>query len=181
LARLLLVQGISEEATRSLEEAVRVYPDNVAASLSLGQIYYQKKDYAKAIAVYEKLVERRPHLWVAANDLAYILSEQAKAGSDLEKALALVQKARNIRPDAPSVMDTLGWIYYKKGEIDRAIEWIGRAQSKAPASGTINYHLGMSYYKAGKTAQAKEFLQRALASNEDFGGREEAENLIKRM
>ena len=92
----------------------------------------------------------------------------------MDKALTMAQKALTQRPEEPSVLDTVGWIYYKKGDAAKAIEYLERAREKASENPNMNYHLGMAYLKAGKTAQAKELLKKALAQGKDFQGKDDA-------
>jgi len=95
--------------------------------------------------------------------------------------LTLAQKANNLRPDDPAVMDTLGWIYYKNGDTNKALDFIGKANAKAAQNAVINYHMGMVLYKVGRLSEAKEQLKKALASKEDFEGKEEAKKTLEKM
>jgi tetratricopeptide (TPR) repeat protein len=178
LAGLMLVQGKKDEAISGLEAAVKANPDNLAAYLSIAQIYVQGKDYKKAMETYERALARKPDLWVALNDLAFLMVE---TGGDLDKAMGFAQKALTQRPEEPSVLDTVGWIYLKKGDSAKAIETLERARAKADADPSINYHLGMAYLKAAKTAQAKECLKKALAAERDFPGKAEAAKALSAL
>ena len=77
-----------------------------------GIIDQKKGDMPKARDAYEKAVELNPNFVTAANNLAYIYSEEFK---DYDKALNLAQKANQLAPDDPNVSDTLGWVLYRKG------------------------------------------------------------------
>jgi tetratricopeptide (TPR) repeat protein len=79
------------------------------------------------------------------------------------------------------ILDTLGWIYYKQGDKDQALGLLERAISKAPEHPVLNYHLGMVLYEAGRSDEAKEKLEKALAGNEPFPGRGEAEKTLHRI
>jgi tetratricopeptide (TPR) repeat protein len=72
------------------------------------------------------------------------------------------------------VLDTVGWIYFKKGDSTKALEYLERAREKSANNPTILYHLGMAYAKAGKTAQAKECLKKALAMGREYPWKEDA-------
>ena len=54
----------------------------------------------------------------------------AETGGDLDKAMGFAQKALTQRPEEPSVLDTVGWIYFKKGDTAKAIEYLERARDK---------------------------------------------------
>jgi tetratricopeptide (TPR) repeat protein len=153
----------------------------VAAYLSLAQIYAQTNEFKKAIDVYEKVLEKQPNLWVAANDLAFLLSEHSTSKKDLEKALKLAGQAQKLRPEDPAVMDTMGWVYYKQGDSNRAADLIAKALSKNPDNPVIMYHLGMAYYKLGRMNEAKEQLKKATEAKEDFFGKDEARKTLGKM
>jgi len=171
LAGLLLAQGKKDAAIGQLEALIKFNPDNLGAYLSIAAIYNQGKDYKRAAEAYERVLARKPDLWVAANDLAFLLAE---TGGDLEKAMGLAQKALAQRPEETSVLDTVGWVHYKKGETARAIEYLEKALAKSPGDPSANYHLGMAYAKSGKKEQAKDHLSKALAAGREFQGKEEA-------
>ena len=178
LAMLLLAQGRKEEAINGLESAIKANPDNMAAYLSIARIYVQGKEYKKAMEACERALARKPELWAASNDLAFLMTE---SGGNLDEALKMAQKALIQRPAEPSVQDTVGWIYYKKGDAAKAIEYLERARAKTADDPSISYHLGMAYAKTGKTTQAKEYLTKALSANREFLGKEDAERALKGM
>ena len=93
LARLYLFQGKQKEAVEKFEAALKNNPENPAAYLSLGYIYQQNRENEKAMQVYEKALEINPNLWVAANNLAALLSENPGSAEDLGRALTLGQKS----------------------------------------------------------------------------------------
>jgi len=75
--------------------------------------------------------------------------------------------------------DTLGWVYYRLGDMKQAVEWLAKAQADRPQNPVINYHLGMAHHKAGNAEKAKEYLQMAMASKADFPGRDEAKKALE--
>ena len=93
LARLYLAQGKQQEAIEKFEASLAAHPKAPQAYLSLCKIYEGAGDYQKAIGVYERALEYKPDFWVAANNLAFLLSEQSTGSQDLERAMELAQKA----------------------------------------------------------------------------------------
>jgi tetratricopeptide (TPR) repeat protein len=81
----------------------------------------------------------------------------------------------------PVFRDTLGWIYYKTGEIDKAIAVLEAVVKDAPKIPIFNYHLGMAYYKKGDLASAKSYLTKAVTNTRDYPGLEEARDTLKKI
>jgi tetratricopeptide (TPR) repeat protein len=93
----------------------------------------------KATAVFQEGLEKHPGTAPILNYLAYMWAEQ---GTNLEQAQAHALKALEGEPDNGAYLDTLGWVYYKKGEYRPALEKIERALTLMKDDPTINEHLG---------------------------------------
>jgi cellulose synthase operon protein C len=90
-----------------------------------------------------------------------------ESGGNLDVALSLAQSARRSLPNSPTVADTLGWIFYRKGAYRSAIDSLREAvnlsqESESPQNSQFHYHLGMAYAKTGQSSLARQQLQRAL-------------------
>ena len=68
----------------------------------------------------------------------------------------------------PGVMDTLGWLYFKKGLYDSAVVELEESMGKQPENATIRYHLGMAYFEKGEHDRAKTHFEAALNLDKDF-------------
>ena len=181
LARIYLIQGKKDAAKEKFETALKANPDNPAAYMSLGYIFQESNEKDKAMAVYEKALEKHPNLWVAANNLAALLSEDPGSKNDLERALELAKKAQTLKKDEPAIQDTLGWIYCQMGDLDQAVDYLDKALSGRPEDAVFNYHMGMALYKSGRKDEAKEKLAKAVEKSGNFVGREEAERILKTL
>jgi Flp pilus assembly protein TadD len=85
-----------------------------------------------------------------------------------------------LQPEQSSALDTLGWVYYLRGENDIAITELEKAATKTPDSAEINYHLGLALKKANRLEEAREKLEKAM-SQENFSEREAAEEALKEL
>ena len=179
LVKILLLQKKTTAAEDRLQSTIRQSPDRVSAYLELGQIYYQKGERAKAVNLYDQVLQRHPELWSAANDLAFILSEGETSAADLERAANLARKAQQVRPDEPRVLDTLGWVFYRQGQIEQALMYVRQAHDKDPGKAVLNYHLGRILYDQGRLEQAKIYLQLALNADDRFLGRNDAQTTLE--
>ena len=178
LGDLMLFAGNVQRAEREYMELRRRAPNNPASYVKLSALYSMQKKWDRAMNEMEHAVQIQPDLWATTNDLAYMLCEYGNGKKDLDRALALAEKAISLSPDNPSVLDTLGWIYYRKGDVQQAVECLRKAQDKSAGNPVINYHLGMAYSRIGNSEKAKHYLQTALVSKVAFPGRDEAEKTV---
>ncbi|HQJ08293.1 MAG TPA: tetratricopeptide repeat protein, partial [Deltaproteobacteria bacterium] len=178
LARLYMARGRKNEAIKRFEQAVSKSSKDPTPYLALGMIYEQSGEYAKASQIYTKILAAIPDLWPAANNLAFLLAEHPAAKDDLSRAVTLARKAREIRPDDPDVIDTLGWAYYKTGDLKQAFAYIKTALDKDAQNPIYNYHMGMISFKKGQKSDARDRLLTALKGSERFYGREDAERTL---
>jgi tetratricopeptide (TPR) repeat protein len=124
---------------------------------------------------YRKVLTLSPKHPLAANNLA---SNLADGGGNLDEALKFAQIAREAAPEDPSVGDTLGWIYYKKGLVDTAYPLISEAAGKLKNNASIRYHHGMVLAKKGKNKEAAAELNAALSLDPKFPGADEAKKTL---
>ena len=75
----------------------------------------------------------------------------------------MVQKAAKLRPDSGYIVDSLGWVYFQKGQYDEAVHYLEKAAALTPDDPTINEHLGDAYFKKGMYEESLERYKRALS------------------
>jgi len=102
-------RGELDAALNEYETAAKALP---IANLYLANLYFQKKDFAKAEKLYERAIARTgdPR---ACNNLAWLYYT---TGGDLQKAEELARKAVELSPHSPEFMDTLTRIEEKNRE-----------------------------------------------------------------
>jgi tetratricopeptide (TPR) repeat protein len=180
LARIYLVKGEKQEAIAEFKAALEKNPENRAAWMILGSIYEKDSKYDKAALIYEEAFENNPGLWAAANNYAFIKAETSTSADELQKAMEFARKADQLKPGAGVILDTLGWIYFKMGDMDKAYENILAAVDQHPDYDMLNYHMGMVLDRLGKISEAKIYLEKSLNSGNDFLGIEIVKQLLKK-
>jgi tetratricopeptide (TPR) repeat protein len=175
LGQLYHRAGKTDQAEKEYDAILAKDPKAIQAYMLLGIIQESKKEYAKAQGRYEAALRLNPKFAPAANNLAWMLSEQE---GNLDVALSHAQTAREQRPEQPQFADTLGWIYYKKHAYLLAVNLLKEAAEKLPKEPEVLFHLGMAQSKSGDAAGAKKSLQTALKLSQTFPGSEEAKKTL---
>lgn len=76
-------------------------------------------------------------------------------GQRVQEGLALIQRAADARPDQGYIIDSLGWAYFRLGQMDKAIENLERAAELSPTDSEVIDHLGDAYWRAGRETEAR--------------------------
>ncbi len=110
---------------------------------------------------------------IAANNLAWLYAANGKG--NLDEAVRLAQGVVQKNPNIPGFVDTLGWVYYKKGlygaaveQLQKAVALDDRAAKGGAASPAPNYHfhLGMALKAKGDKEAARRELEQAMRLGE---------------
>ncbi len=178
LARIYLAEKRQDKAIDQYKKIIAKNPKQVGAHMMLGMIYEFEKKNDLSEEQYRKALAINPDFIPAANNLAYMLAEQ---GRNLDEALGLAKKAKEKAPDEPNVMDTLGWVYYKKGLYESAISELQDCLEKMPDNPTVYYHLGLAYYKNGNIEKSRAQLEKSLKISKDFPEAEDAKKMLSTL
>jgi Flp pilus assembly protein TadD len=73
-----------------------------------------------------------------------------------------IRRAVKLKPDDGYYVDSLGWAYYRLGNLAAAVEHLERAVELKPDDPIINDHLGDAYWKVGRKLEAKYQWQQSL-------------------
>src|SRR5512141_1722494 len=85
----------------------------------------------------------------ALNFLGYSFAEQ---GVRLEDAERLVRRALELKPRSGHILDSLGWVLFRRGDVRRAVEVLEEADSLEGPDATILEHLGDAYRATARLA-----------------------------
>ena len=105
---------------------------------TLAFIAWLRKQNKTAIDFYEKTLEIDSDNSTALNCMGFILAD---TGADVMRALRLCRRAVDAKPQNAAYLDSLGWAYYKCGDITEARAWLRRALDIAPDENEIQRHL----------------------------------------
>ena len=127
--------------------------------------------------MYENIISREPGSVAAANNLAMLLVSYRTDASSLERAEQLTGKLS--QASEPSILNTRGWVKFKRGEFQESLSLLQQAVDKSPDSPLMRYHLGMAQLKTGDRASAEKNLEAAVHSGRQFHGAKEAQAALE--
>lgn len=148
-----------QQAVASLQEALRIQPQDVDALTNLGWIFTELKRYEEARQKFQEALRLRPDYARAHAGLGGIYAE---ADRDWKAAIAEYLKALHVEPENATYLSDLAWAYYQAGQVDRAIEVFRKAIALKPDYVVAHANLGWAYLKKGEVEAAAAHFQEAL-------------------
>ena len=160
LASVYEAKEAYDKAIAAIQEGLKLDDRNIDLIFRLGILLDKTGAKDASIEQMQKVLRIDPNHADALNYIGYTYAEQ---GIRLDEAMALIKKALGIRPESGYIMDSLGWVYYKKGDYDNAIRHLENAVKLTPDDPTINEHLGDAYLKMKDYKNALTYYQKALS------------------
>ena len=108
----------TKEALTALEETNKCYPEDERILYYMGAIYDKLGQKTKAATVMKKVIELNPENAEALNYVAY--NNITENPINLLEAESFAERALKLMPDSYQILDTMGWVLYKKGETEKA-------------------------------------------------------------
>jgi tetratricopeptide (TPR) repeat protein len=86
----------------------------------------------------------------------------------LDEAEEMIGRALQLDPDNGAYLDSLGWVYYRKGKYDDALnELLHAAESLSEGDPVVFEHIGDTYFKLNRVPDALDSWQKAIALSPD--------------
>ncbi len=114
--------------------------------------------FDQAVAQFQKAIEINPDYADAYNYLGFMYADH---NLKLDEALRLIQQALTYEPDNGAFIDSLGWVYYRLGNLEQSMAQLQRAAKIIGADSVVYDHLGDVYRKMGNAAEALQHYQKA--------------------
>ena len=164
LARLYADANRSAQAIKVLQTAQTRFPADTSVGFELGSVLEKQDRFADAEAAFRGVIARDPSHAAALNYLGYMLAER---GERLGESLDLIKRALAVEPDNGSYLDSLGWAYFKDGQLGPAEEHLKRAADQLMTNSVVQDHYGDVLLRLGRFQAAIDAWSRALAGDGD--------------
>ncbi len=159
VAELLEQLGEKEKALDILEKMSESYPDSTELKFRMAMLLAELDEMARAESLFALIVQEDSTDAAAYNNWGYFL---ATKGGDLDSAQKLVAKALELEPDNPLYLDSMGWIYFLKGDYRTAFDYVKRAVEGGVRDPEILEHMGEILLKLGQKEEALKYFRQAL-------------------
>jgi predicted Zn-dependent protease len=161
-------EGKFADAVGAYSGAIARLPHPGAKDWSLfyarGSSYQRVHDWPRAEADMQEALKLSPDQPVVLNFLGFSWAEQNR---NLPQARDMIQRALQQRPNDGAIVDSLGWVVLRLGDVQRAVQLLQQAAELEPVDPTITGHLGDAYWDAGRHVEAEDQWRRALVLKPD--------------
>lgn len=148
---MLIESKAYDRARKALDERVKAEPDNADWIYELAMLDEREKRYDSMEQGLRKVIAMQPDQKQGYNALGYSLADRNER---LPEARKLLERASELGPDDPYIMDSLGWVKYRMGELQPAADLLRSAYAKAPEA-EIGAHLGEVLWQLGQHDEAR--------------------------
>lgn len=174
-ARFLKEEGHFEEALEVLSQAEIQFPKQLDVLFLKGFYLGEMNRISESIEIMKKILDTNPDHVRALNFLAYTYAENK---GPLKQAEKMARKALLLSPKSGYILDTLGWVLYKKGKWQEALLHLKQAFQISHEESVIAEHLGEVYRELKKFKKSAFYFKKAVELEKDNSKRK---SLEKRM
>ncbi|HOO77455.1 MAG TPA: tetratricopeptide repeat protein [bacterium] len=153
------LRGDYGEAVSAFEQARNLGLDSAELYLALGAALERRGRFQDAVDNLEKGISADPNNPIGYNYLGYMYAEK---GVRLDEAEELIRRALELDPGNGAFLDSLGWVFYRRGDYRAALENLEKAAEASPDEPEILEHLGDASFRLGEDAAARDYWRRAL-------------------
>ncbi|MGB7542150.1 MAG: tetratricopeptide repeat protein [Burkholderiales bacterium] len=173
-AQLLREANQSQAAFDLIQQALDRLPNNPDLLYDYAMLAEKVERMDILESSLRKLIELRPEHAHAYNALGYSLADRNQR---LPEARDLIEKALKLTPDDAFIVDSMGWVLYRMGDLKNALGYLRRAFDGRPDP-EIAAHLGEVLWALGERDEAEKVWRDAARKSPD---NETLVNTIKRL
>ncbi|MFT6094765.1 MAG: tetratricopeptide (TPR) repeat protein [Pseudohongiellaceae bacterium] len=159
----LVQNGHIDRAKDLLDSALNKYLNDTDLLFSRVLIYDTLKDRVGSETDLRQIILMKPDDSRALNHLGYMLADQTER---YQEALELLERAIDISPDDPAILDSLAWAQYKLGQYEESLSNLRKAFVTFPDH-EVASHIGEVLWTMGRRDEARKVWADALVDRPD--------------
>jgi putative PEP-CTERM system TPR-repeat lipoprotein len=172
-SRAQWAQKKREPALKTLRDWLKDHPNDVLVHMQLAGAYLDMGKDSDALATYGQVVKLAPNHVPALNNLAWLNRDIAP-----KQAMEYAQQAFQRAPKDPYVLDTLGMLTLKNGDLNRAASLLRDATQLAPEDTQIQLHLGSVLLQQKRLPEARKIFDAIVKKAPGSPAAKEAQALL---
>ena len=162
VADLHLERNQPELAIDLLSHSIKVFPEIDGLRYKRAITYDTLEQWPQALADLQWLLNKHPDDSAYMNALGYTML--VRSPKDFNQAFTLIKQAYQLDSDDPAILDSMGWAYFKKGDLDEAVDFLQQAWTQMQDA-EIGAHYGEVLWQLANSDKAIEIWQEALQDN----------------
>jgi tetratricopeptide (TPR) repeat protein len=162
-AQLLANNGEADQSLARIDDALARFPSNPDLLYQKAILLEKAGRTDSAVTQLEALYRDRPQDGAISNALGFLLADHNR---ELPRAERLIAAALKGEPDNPAILDSMGWLEFKRGNARDALPLLERA-FRLDQDGDIGAHWGEVLWSLGDKVKAREAWSRALIADPD--------------
>ncbi len=156
-------KGEQGAAWQLVQQALEQFPDDLNLLYTRAMLAEQRGDLAQLERDLRFIIEREPENAMALNALGYTLADRT---TRYDEARALIEQAHELNPDDPAILDSLGWVNYRLGDLEEAERLLRQALERFPDA-EVAAHLGEVLWAKNQQQEARRVWSDAFAAQPD--------------
>lgn len=161
LASIYREAGRTDTAVDLLVKADKELPDTPEIKYDLAMLYERQGRMDEFEALMHRVIALSPDDANAYNALGYTYADQKRK---LDEAQDLLERALELEPDNPYILDSVGWYFYRVGDMEAAVEYLRRAYEGLPDA-EVAAHLGEVLWMSQRQDEARRIWREGLERN----------------
>lgn len=174
--RLLWQKQKTGKTLNVLTEGLKHFPQHRDLLFLRGLYFNQTGKFQNALKDMEQILTHDPHDEEA---LRFLANLYIKENHSLDRVEMLARQALSRRPNSSTLLDTLGWTLFQKGEFESALKYLSQAYSQNSQSSYIASHLGEIYYQLKDLKKSRFFFEKATSLEANEKRRKEIQQRVR--
>ncbi|MGV8844345.1 MAG: tetratricopeptide repeat protein [Pseudomonas sp.] len=152
-----------ERAWRLIEQALGEFPEDLNLLYTRAMLAEKRNDIVQLEQDLRFILERETDNAMALNALGYTLADRTTRYAEAKR---LIEQALLLNPDDPAILDSLGWVNFRLGNLPEAERLLRQALERFPDH-EVAAHLGEVLWVSGQQREARKVWSKALKDQPD--------------
>ena len=147
------------EALKAYDRGLTAFPRSFSLLYGRAMVHEADGELTAMETDLRRILEQDPNHAATLNALGYTLTNHTER---YEEAADLIERALALSPGDPAILDSLGWVYYKLGQLAQSEALLRQAHQAFPDP-EVAAHLGEVLWIQGKQIEARDIWRDGLS------------------